>query len=100
PTITIIDHTFLCKWPNLRNRQGFKYLFSPLYIQYIVYIYICIHTGIFTFYNQSQNWNHYCVALLLLKLEMFLSVIVPLLFFSLSLPFWGCAGDCGTGPHL
>src|SRR4029434_288570 len=29
--MTIIDHTFLCKWPNLRNRQGFKYLFSPLY---------------------------------------------------------------------
>ena len=32
PTITIIDHAFLCKWANLRNRQGFKYLFSPLYI--------------------------------------------------------------------
>ena len=31
-TITIIDHTFLCKWPNLQNRQGFKYLFSPLYL--------------------------------------------------------------------
>ena len=28
--MTIIDHTFLCKWPNLQNRQGFKYLFSPL----------------------------------------------------------------------
>src|SRR4029434_10604800 len=24
--------TFLCKWPHLRNRQGFKYLFSPLYM--------------------------------------------------------------------
>ena len=33
PTITIIDHTFLCKSPNLRNRQGFKYLFSPLYME-------------------------------------------------------------------
>ena len=28
PTVTIIDHAFLCKWPNLRNRQGVKYLFQ------------------------------------------------------------------------
>src|SRR4029434_8237494 len=41
PTITIIDRTFLCKWPNLRNRQGFKYLFSPLYM--VVFACVCVH---------------------------------------------------------
>ena len=44
PTITIIDHTFLCKWPNLRNRQGVKYLIPPLYILYIC-VCVCVLTS-------------------------------------------------------
>src|SRR4029434_5167115 len=51
--MTIIDHTFLCKWPNLRNRQGFKYLFSPLYI------YTYIHTYIHT-YTHTHAHTHTC----------------------------------------
>src|SRR4029434_8690463 len=38
------SHKYLCKWPNLRNRQGLKYLFSPLYIQYIFYIHTYTYT--------------------------------------------------------
>jgi len=30
--IKIIDRCILCKWANLQNQQGVKYLFPPLYV--------------------------------------------------------------------
>jgi len=40
--IKIVDCCILCKWANLQNQQGVKYLFPPLYIQ------LYPHTVVFT----------------------------------------------------